>query len=182
MNGRENIPPRKNLATGVAFFDFFTYFCRRENSLYHNRVNRIRVGYHRHLPAATAHHAVAAFGGGSLFPFVATIVRLAAQPPLFWQLYPQFPGEPRYTSARKDRIGQSAVANNGLLHCGSYRAAMVAYRIRRSGGGYHHSYSLVQNPTQIIKKAENPQDPPLNLFSIRLIEAGDNPVPLPDHP
>ena len=80
---RKNILPRKNLPTKVAYFDFFTYFCRRENSLYHNRVNRIRVGYHRHLPAASAHHAVAAFSGGALFPFFAPIIQLAAQPPLF---------------------------------------------------------------------------------------------------
>ena len=119
VKGRENISLRKNLTTAVAFFDFFTYFCRRENSIYHNRIDRIRVGYYRHLPAATTNHAVVAFGSSTLFSFVAPIIRLVAQPPLFRSLYPQFPREPRHTFARKDRIGQSAVADNGLLHCGS---------------------------------------------------------------
>ena len=153
VNGRENIPLRKNLATGVAFFDFFTYFCRRENSLYHNRFDRIRVGYHRHLPAATAHHAVAAFSGCALFPLFAPIIQLAAQPPLFRSLYPQFSRESRHTSARKDRIGQPAVADDGLLHRGSGRAAVVAHRIGCSGSGYHYSYSLVQDPAQVVKNS-----------------------------
>ena len=80
---RKNILPRKNLPTKVAYFDFFTYFCRRENSIYHNRDNCVRVGYHRNFLAVTAHHAVAAFGSGALFPLVAPIIQLAAQPPLF---------------------------------------------------------------------------------------------------
>ena len=81
---RKNILPRNNLPTKVAYFDFFTYFCHRENSAYHNRNNCVRVGHHRNLSAATAHHAVAAFGSGALFPLIAPIIRLAAQSPLFW--------------------------------------------------------------------------------------------------
>lgn len=97
-------------------FSFFTLSLRHENSFYHFRKHLPRTRHSRHLPAATAHHAIPAAYRRPLFQRVATTIQLVAESPPLRPIYPQLPRKQSVAATGKSGFAYADVGNDDLLH------------------------------------------------------------------
>lgn len=133
----------KNTEPASLFFLFLVYICTYENSIYHYRNDITRIGHHRHICTAIAHHPILTIISSPLFPRLSPFICLVTQSKTSRSLHQELPGIPCYPPASQNNLCVPHLDYNKLLHFCNSPLPLAANSFIRNSRRYNLAYPFL---------------------------------------